>query len=179
LKYVALLRGINVGGRNIIKMGALKVCLEQYGFVNVATFIQSGNVIFESDEKNADKLTTQVEAALSKAFDYDSRVVLRSHAQLAAVVAGVPASWKTRTDLRCNVAFLRGPVTARHALAQVDLEPQVDSIHGCKGVLYLTTLMSGLKRSRFPRLTGKSIYRHMTIRNYNTCQRLLALMERE
>ena len=53
MKYVALLRGINVGGRNIIKMGALKVCLEQCGFVNVATFIQSGNVIFESDKRNA------------------------------------------------------------------------------------------------------------------------------
>jgi len=179
LKYVALLRGINVGGRNIIKMSALKVCLEQQGFLNVATFIQSGNVIFESDERNADKLARQVEGALSKTFDYDSRVVLRSHAQLKAVVAGAPTSWKTRTDLRCNVAFLRGPVTARHALAQVDVEPQVDSMQGGKSVLYLSTLMSGLKRSRFPKLTGKSIYRHMTIRNYNTCRRLLALMERD
>ena len=86
MKYVALLRGINVGGRNIIRMAALKVCLEQHGFRNVATFIQSGNVIFESDERNAGKLTTQIEGALSKMFDYDSRVVLRSHAQLKAVV---------------------------------------------------------------------------------------------
>jgi uncharacterized protein (DUF1697 family) len=179
MKYVALLRGINVGGRNIIKMAALKVCLEQHGFRNVATLIQSGNVIFESDERNAGKLTTQIEGALSKMFDYDSRVVLRSHAQLKTVVAGVPTKWKTRTDLRCNIAFLREPVTARHALAQVDVEPQVDSVQEGKGVLYLSTLMSGLKRSRFTKVIGKSIYRHMTIRNYNTCQKLLALMERD
>jgi uncharacterized protein (DUF1697 family) len=179
MKYVALLRGINVGGRNIIKMAALKVCLEQHGFRNVATFIQSGNVIFECDERNSGKLTTQIEGALSKMFDYDSRVVLRSHAQLRAVVAGVPAKWKTRTDLRCNVAFLREPVTARHALAHVDVEPQVDSVQEGKGVLYLSTLVSGLQRSRFTKVIGKSIYRHMTIRNYNTCQKLLALMERD
>ena len=177
MKYVALLRGINVGGRNIIRMGALKVCFERQGLRSVATFIQSGNVIFESDERNAEKLTTQIEGALSKMFDYDARVVLRSHAQLKAVVAGVPKAWKTRTDLRCNIAFLRGPVTARHALAQVDVEPQVDAVQGGKGVLYLSTLMSGLKKSRFPKVIGKSIYRHMTIRNYNTCRRLLALME--
>jgi uncharacterized protein (DUF1697 family) len=179
MKYVALLRGINVGGRNIIKMAALKACLDRHGFRNVATFIQSGNVIFESDERNAGSLTTQIEGALSKMFDYDSRVVLRSHAQLKAVVAGVPAAWKTRTDLRCNIAFLREPVTARHALAQVDVEPRVDSIKQGKGVLYLSTLESGLKRSRFTKLIGKPVYQHMTIRNYNTCQKLLALMERD
>jgi uncharacterized protein (DUF1697 family) len=179
MKYVALLRGINVGGRNIIKMAALKVCLEQQGFRNVATFIQSGNVIFESDERNAGKLTMQLEGALSKMFDYDSRVVLRSRAQLKAVVSGVPTKWKTRSDLRCNIAFLREPVTARHALGEVDVNPQVDSVQEGKGVLYLSTLVSGLKRSRFTRIIGKSIYRDMTIRNYNTCQKLLALMERD
>ena len=179
MKYVALLRGINVGGRNIIKMAALKVCLEQRGFRNVATFIQSGNVIFESDQRNAGKLTTQIEGALSKMFAYDSRVVLRSRAQLKAVVLGVPPKWKTRSDLRCNIAFLREPVTARHALAEVDGNPQVDSVHEGKGVLYLSTLVSGVKRSWFTRVIGKSIYRDMTIRNYNTCQKLLALMERD
>jgi uncharacterized protein (DUF1697 family) len=179
MKYVALLRGINVGGRNIIKMAALKGCLEQHGLRNVATLIQSGNVIFECDERSAGKLTTRIEGALSKMFDYDSRVVLRSRAQLQAVVAGVPREWKTRTDLRCNVAFLREPVTARHAIAHVEVQPQVDSVQQGKGVLYLSTLMSGLKKSRFTKVIGKSVYQHMTIRNYHTCQKLLALMERE
>jgi uncharacterized protein (DUF1697 family) len=179
MKYVALLRGINVGGRNIIKMAALKLCLEQDGLRNVATLIQSGNVIFESDERNAGQLTKQIERALSKRFDHDARVVLRSHAQLGAVVAGAPSGWRTRTDLRRNIAFLRAPVTARHAFAQVDAEPRVDSVQAGRGVLYLSTLLSGSKKSRFPKLIGKSVYRHMTIRNYNTCQKLLALMQRD
>jgi uncharacterized protein (DUF1697 family) len=55
----------------------------------------------------------------------------------------------------------------------------VDFVKEGKGVLYLSTLLSGLKRSRFTKVIGKSVYRHMTIRNYNTCQKLLALMERD
>ena len=54
----------------------------------------------------------------------------------------------------------------------------MDSVKEGKGVLYLSTLLSGLKRSRFTKVIGKSVYRHMTIRNYNTCQKLLVLMER-
>jgi uncharacterized protein (DUF1697 family) len=179
MRYVALLRAINVGGRNIVKMAALKLCLEQQGLQNVATFIQSGNVIFESDERNAGELTKQIERALSRAFDHDACVVLRSQAQLKTVVAGVPAEWKRRTDLRCNIAFLRAPVTARSALAQVDAEPQVDSVRAGRGVLYLSTLLSGSARSRFTKVIGKPVYRHMTIRNFNTCRKLLELMERD
>jgi uncharacterized protein (DUF1697 family) len=179
MRYAALLRGINVGGRNIIKMAALKLCLEQHGLQNVVTFIQSGNVVFDSDQRNAGELTKQIERALSKTFDHDACVVLRSQAQLEAVVAGVPAEWKRRTDLRCNIAFLRAPVTARSAVAQVDANPQVDSVCAGRGVLYLSTLSSGSKKSRFTKVIGKPVYRHMTIRNYNTCRKLLALMERD
>ena len=81
--------------------------------------------------------------------------------------------------LEANIAFLRAPVTARDAVAQVEVQPQVDSVQAGKGVLYLSTLLSGVKRSRFTKVIGKSIYRHMTIRNYNTCQKLVVLMERD
>ena len=74
--YLALLRGINVGGSNIIKMAALKTCFEGMGFTNVATYIQSGNVLFASAEKNTGKLTRKIEKALSKQFSYKSLVVM-------------------------------------------------------------------------------------------------------
>ena len=89
--YVALLRGVNVGGRNIMSMTALRQCLEQLGLTNVITFIQSGNVAFESIEKNGAKLTRRIESAVSAALGIDSRVVLLSQAQLKAIVADAPA----------------------------------------------------------------------------------------
>src|SRR5262249_24036943 len=68
MKYVALLRGINVGGANVIKMAALKSCLERLGFASVTTLIASGNVVFESSERKAPKLRHQIETALSNTF---------------------------------------------------------------------------------------------------------------
>jgi len=178
MKYVALLRGINVGGQNIVKMAALRSCLEQQGFTNLATFIQSGNVVFECNERHAPKLTRQIETALSRAFGYDSRIVLRSQAQLKRVLADVPKEWKRRKDLRCNIVFLREPVTASEALREIKLAPGIDSAKTGRGVLYLSTLLSGVKKSRFTRVIGTPIYRQMTIRNYNSCRKIFALMER-
>jgi uncharacterized protein (DUF1697 family) len=178
MKYIALLRGINVGGQNVIRMAALKSCLEQQGFANVTTFIASGNVVFETLDTNAPKLRHQVETALSRSFGYESRIVLRSQAQLTRVVADAPTAWKTRKNLRCNVVFLREPVTAREALTYIKVAPGIDFVEPGRGVLYCSTLLSGVKKSRFTRVIGTPIYRQMTIRNYNTCRKILALMER-
>ena len=177
LKYIALLRGINVGGQNMIKMAALKTCLEQQRFENVATFIASGNVIFESPERRAPKLRFQVETALSRTFAYEARIVLRSQAQLKRVVSQAPRDWQKRKDIRCNVMFLREPVTPRDVIPQIKLAPGVDSVQPGPGVVYCTTLLSGVKQSRFTRVIGTPIYREMTIRTYNTCRKILDLME--
>ncbi len=71
---VILLRGINVGGKNIVPMVGLKSCLEELGFANVSTYIASGNVILESD-KPASEIEAQIEAALIKSFKLDSELI--------------------------------------------------------------------------------------------------------
>lgn len=72
--YVALLRGINVGGKNRIEMAALKACVEDQGLRNVTTFIQSGNVIFEAGRTGGAALTRRIEEALASTFGYAARV---------------------------------------------------------------------------------------------------------
>ena len=88
--YVALLRGINVGGSNLIRMAALKACFEAEGFREVATYIQSGNVLFTASRANQQTLTDQIEKALSRTFAYQSRVVVRSFEQMKATVEKAP-----------------------------------------------------------------------------------------
>ena len=178
MTYVALLRGINVGGSNVIKMAALKSCLEQLGFESVTTLIASGNVVFESAEKKAPKLRNQIEKALSSTFGYDSRVVLRSRSQIARTLADVPKEWTTRKDLRCNIFFLREPLTATEALPHIKVAPGIDFVKAGRGVLYCSTLLSGVKKSRFTRVIGTPIYRQLTIRNYATCRKILDSMNR-
>src|SRR5687767_4883929 len=102
-RYVALLRGINVGGKNLIGMPALKACFEAQGFADVGTYIQSGNVIFTSNEKSF-VLVARIESVLSKTFGYAASVVLRSQQQLHAVVEQAPTGFgATRSvPLRCD-----------------------------------------------------------------------------
>jgi uncharacterized protein (DUF1697 family) len=178
MTYVALLRGINVGGRNITQMAALKACLEGAGLDRVETFIQSGNVVFETRQKSTAKLTAQVDAAIETALGIDPRVVVLSRDRLETVLDEVPAAWRSKAGLRMNIAFLRPPVTAALALKDVDVRPGVDVVEAGKGVLYMTTVLRDLAKSRLARIVTKPVYQEMTIRTYRTCQKILALMDR-
>lgn len=87
--YVALLRGINVGGHNKVKMADLKKMFESLGFDSVQTYIQSGNVLFSSsDDEQA--LRERIERAFAETFGFSSTIVLRTHEELAGIVAGLP-----------------------------------------------------------------------------------------
>ena len=104
--YVALLRGINVGGSNLIRMPALKACFEAEGHRDVATYIQSGNVLFTADRSSQAGLTAQIEKALSKTFAYESRVVVRSFEQMRTIVDRAPKGFGGRPSVyRYDVVF--------------------------------------------------------------------------
>ncbi len=179
MKYVALLRGINVGGNNLIKMISLKETFEKNGCTNVVTYINSGNVIFEVDEKNSEKLTRQLEDMLTKTFRYKARIILKSFEQIKQIISNVPSIWKTGNDLRCYISFLMDPVTATDAAKEVEIKEGVDSLKVGLGVLYMTTVMEKRTQSAFSKLMAKKIYQNMTIRNYTTTLKLLALMEQK
>lgn len=87
-RYIAFLRGINVGGRRLIKMSALAEILESAGFKNVRTYIASGNVIFDSASENKITLTRKIEKTLKGALGYEVTIVLRTLAEVASLVGG-------------------------------------------------------------------------------------------
>lgn len=179
MKSVALLRGINVGGNNIIKMADPKGVFERSGYRDVATFIQSGNVVFETDELNVDRITADLEECVSLAFSLASRLIVLSRVQLERVLDEVPKEWNERTDIRCNLGFIKAPATAEDALRAVTLREGVDSAKVGDGVLSMTTVTAGrgLSTGGFTKLVGTEVYRAMTMRNYNTTQKLLARLE--
>jgi uncharacterized protein (DUF1697 family) len=180
VRYLALLRGINVGGGNIVKMADLKGCFEAMGFAAVATYIQSGNVLFRSEEKDTARLVNRIERALSVRFAYASRVVLRTHKQLAHVVEHAPRGFGKAPDrYRYDVIFVKEPLTETEAIKSVSTKPGVDTAHKGKGVLYFSRLVSKAAQSRLTRIVGLPVYKHLTIRNWNTTTRLLALMDTE
>ncbi len=176
-RYVALLRGINVGGNNPVPMTALRAFFEQQGLADVATYIQSGNVLFTSAERS-DALAARLEAGLSEAFGFPACVVLRSREQLRGVVEAAPAGFGARpAAYRYDVIFLKEPLSSDEALAAAPARPGVDRVRAGEGVLYFSRLVARASQSRMSRITALPIYRRMTIRSWSTTTRLLALAE--
>jgi uncharacterized protein (DUF1697 family) len=181
-RYVALLRGINVGGKNPIKMSALKSCFEEQDFRDVVTYIASGNVLLTADRDGgrAAELARRIEAVLAKTFGYRAHIVLRSRKQMQTVVRRAPAGFGSKSArYRYDVMFLRAPLTAASAMKVIAplLNPDVDEAHGGKGVLYFSRLIAKASLSRLSRIIALPIYQNMTIRNWNTTTALLRMME--
>jgi uncharacterized protein (DUF1697 family) len=177
-QYVALLRGINVGGKNLIKMSELKACFESLGYQNVRTYIQSGNVLFSSDGSNQIELRDRLEEALSKTFNYTSRLVVRSQDELVDIVAGAPKGFGSDPEAyRYDVIFLKEPLAAEEAMKSVTTKEGVDQAYSGKGVLYFSRLISRASQSRLARLVSLPVYQSLTIRNWNTTTKLLRMME--
>jgi len=178
-QYLALLRGINVGGGNIIKMMDLKACFEENKLENVATYIQSGNVLFETANTDSVKLVGKLEKALSKTFSpYKAQIVLYSHAKLRQIVRKAPKGFGSHSqEYRYDVIFLKEPLTASVAMKSVTVKPGVDQAFAGPGVLYFSRLSARASQSHLARIIGLPIYKAMTIRNWNTATKLLALMD--
>ena len=160
-------------------MPALKACFEALGFRDVATYIQSGNVLFTARSRNQRQLTMQIEKALTKAFAYPSRVVVRSFEQLTATVAEAPNGFGRQPAVyRYDVVFLKDPLTAEDALKSVSVKAGVDRVVAGESVLYWSRSISKASQSRMSRVVGTPAYQNMTIRNWNTTAKLLELMKR-
>ena len=114
-RYIAFLRAINVGGHTV-KMDALRVLFESLGFINVETFIASGNVLFGTPDGDPREMETKIEACLRSALGYEVATFIRTRAELAAIVGYVPFGSMEVEDASIYIAFL--PVTLSEASTQ-------------------------------------------------------------
>jgi uncharacterized protein (DUF1697 family) len=176
-RYVALLRGINVGGRNPVSMADLRLAFEEAGHDDVRTYIQSGNVVFASTAARA-SLEADVENMLERRFGYPLVVVVRSHTQLRAVVGDAPTGFGTSpTEYHSDAIFLRSPLNASQVMKMVNLRDGVDEAWPGRGVVYFQRLSAQRTRSRMARIVGTPEYALMTIRNWNTTTKLLQMLD--
>ena len=176
-RYVALLRGINVGGRNRVAMADLRATFGAAGFERVSTYIQSGNVLFGSDRPQAD-LEGAVESILERHFEAPIVVVVRSRRQLRAVVDRAPDGFGEEPDrYHSDVVFLRSPLTPDAAMEVVELREGVDQAWRGTGVIYFARLSERRTQSRMSKIVGTPAYQLMTIRSWSTTTRLRDLLD--
>lgn len=173
-RYVALLRGINVGGNNKIAMKELAEAFRAGGYDEVSTYINSGNVLFSAESQPEPEALEQV---IADAFGLDIAVLVRSHDEMAKVVAKAPKELDD-PDVRPDVWFLRPGLSPAAALAAMpDPHPDVDRVWKGPGVLYTTRVTALATKSRLTKVVGTKLYKEMSLRNWNTTRKLLALLD--
>jgi len=171
--YVALLRGINVGGKNVIKMAELTASCRKIGFTDVSTYIQSGNIIFRSNVVTKPLLARRIESLLVKEFNYRSRTLLVSRTELFNIIAKAPRSFGNDPErYRYDVIFLIPPLTASKVIRKITLKEGIDNLHFSNRVLYFSRLNEKLGQSMLPKITHLPEYQFMTVRNWNTVTKL-------
>jgi len=173
---VALLRGINVGGKNLIGMPALAECFRDAGYADVRTYTQSGNVLFTAEPATGPGVEDAVERMLRERFGMSILVVLRSRDELAAVIAAAPADHGS-PQLRSQVFFLKHPLGAEAAYAALpELREGVDAAAPGPGVLYFSRVAAQATKTRITRLMDMPIFQQMTVRSWRTTTRLGAML---
>ena len=174
--FVALLRGVNVGGNNMISMASLKADFEKAGFKDVSSYINSGNLLFNTRETDPRKLERRIEAMLSKKYQLGSKVVVRSLPEMAKLVQSLPRTWNGDKDWRYNVIFLRHTIDSEDILTGLAFKPEVEQVVYRPGTLLWSAKVTDVTRTAMIKLSTKKIFQDMTVRNLNTTKKLYELM---
>jgi uncharacterized protein (DUF1697 family) len=168
-KYVAFLRGINVGGR-IIKMTNLKACFETAGFSNVSTLLQTGNISFESDKKERE-LKTEIETLLTKTFDYPAKVIVVSIDDLRRIIESNPFSGAP-ADYHQYVIFFENSLE-KDFVSEVQ-EAKGEKTKAGEGVVYWKVKKGMTLQSQRGKLLTRPKYKNFnTNRNIRTLEKIV------
>lgn len=176
--FVALLRGVNVGGNNMISMRALKESFERMGFAEVSTYINSGNVIFKSKDDDARKLEIKIERMLAKEYQLNSKVVIRSFSEMEELVKSLPRSWSGDSSWRYNVIFLRHTIDSEEIMIELPAKSDIEEVVYRPGVLFWSALVSAINRTKMVKISTRKMYQDTTISNLNTTKKLYELMKK-
>jgi uncharacterized protein (DUF1697 family) len=170
--YIALLRGINVGGR-IVKMSDLKDCFEKASYANVTTILQSGNVIFKSSEVDLELIRNKLESAVIARFDYPAKIFVLRQDSLGLLINKYPFN-DSGNEYQNYIIFLRPGLVEGLMTYQNQLDPAIEMIAPGNDVVYWKVQKGMTIKSTFSQILAKSQFKDFnTIRNINTANRLV------
>lgn len=176
MRYIALLRGINVGGNSKVPMPELKRCFEALGFGEVKTYINSGNVIFDAPEQDRQTLIERCEEAIEKSFGFRVVCAVISAEELADSVAHAPDWWGLSDGNRHNAIFVIPPATTDIIMSEVGkAKPEYEKVAAYGSVIFWTAPLETFSRTRYSKIVGTKAYQSITIRNSNTARKLAVL----
>jgi uncharacterized protein (DUF1697 family) len=174
VKYVALLRGINVGKGPRVPMNTLKELLEGLGLTDVLTYLNSGNVVFES-ELGASEVTRLIEEALEQTFGEKIPTLVKTSAEMIAIAESIPPEWGSNDREQTYVAYLFSDVAEPGLVEELPVKRQFMSIFYAHEAIVWNIKREDYNRSQITKIVGHRSYARMTTRNVNTARKLAAL----
>lgn len=175
--YVALLRGINVGGNNKIPMKNLKKTFEASGLQSVTTYINSGNVVFKSDIHSKEELEVLLRQAIMNDFQLDISVIIRSLTEYELLMKELPEHWKNDGEMKSDVLFLATTVDGEETLELLTIKPGIDTAMYVPGAILWSVNRKNVTKSGLMKIVGTEIYQQMTVRNVNTTRKIYEIMK--
>lgn len=169
MKYVCLLRGINVGGNHKVAMADLRALFEKMGFCDVMTYINSGNVIFSSDTM---PVTIAIEKTLAKSFGFTIPVLIIDAERIQAIAEAIPKNWQNDTLQKSDVLYLMSDIDTPRLIDTIGYNPENETIMYVPGALLCNIERTKQSRASLLKLMGTPIYKRMTIRNVNTARKI-------
>ncbi len=173
--YIALLRGINVGGHKVIKMADLKRVFESIGLKQVKTYIQSGNIVFESEE-GINFLKDRIQSEIKKEFDFDVPVMLRTHDEFINIIKQCPYEVHSLLEGESvHIAFLANVLSEEESSQLLTFKSELEDCYIDEKVVYLF-FKNSIRNSKLMNQFQK-LHTPATVRNWRTVNKLKAIVE--
>jgi len=178
-RYVALLRGVNVGGNHKVPKAEFQAVLEGLGFYDVMIYINSGNAIFTSD---TEPVAAEVQAALEKHFGFAIPTLVLSGEKVRAIATAIPETWTNdspkpdKSGQKSDVIYLFDEVNNADILEAIGYRPEIETMVYVDGAVLANVMRLNQSRYSLLKVIGKPLYRHMTVRNILTAKKLAELV---
>lgn len=176
MQYVVLLRGINVGGKNKVSMADLKAALEEGGFTEVKTYINSGNVLMKSSLPTGE-VNDSVEKIIKDTFGFEVDAVTLTKTAFKKVADALPDDWTHSKLMGCNVMFLWADIDTPDIVDQLPVKPGIDTVKYVPGAILWAFDGKDVNKTGLYKLAGPGPSQRMTIRNCNTVRKIVGILD--
>jgi len=171
MNYIALFRGINVGGKNKVEMPRLKSLFESIGLDNVESYINSGNIIFNSNDK-IDIIWSSIEKNFKYEFGFDVPILVKAQNDIIRIEKSIPENWQNNKEQKTDVAFLFPEIDSPDLLDQLPVNRAFIDVRYAKGAIFWNIDRKYQNKSNLNKIASYKLYKLITVRNINTARYL-------
>ncbi|WP_028974581.1 DUF1697 domain-containing protein [Spirochaeta cellobiosiphila] len=174
MRYIALLRGINVGGNHKVDMKELKELFTSLHFTEVSSYINSGNILFTSPTESIGQIQAILTEAFALHYNFPIPTLIKSSTEMDQIIDVIPTEWTNDKVQKTDIAYLFPEYDDKEILNQLPIKKDYINLRYTPGALYWNVQRDNYNKSHLNKLVSHKLYKYMTIRNINTARKVTA-----